>query len=73
MGGIVDFSGFESVTGLLFDDNSTSLGAVYLNFSFDPASDGVDDPSTVPLPAGGLLLLTALGAAAGLRRRRKAT
>lgn len=29
-----------------------------------------DDPSAVPLPAGGLLLLTALGGIAALRRRK---
>ncbi|MFN7225430.1 MAG: VPLPA-CTERM sorting domain-containing protein [Paracoccaceae bacterium] len=30
------------------------------------------DPSAVPLPAGGLLLLGALGAAAFVRRRKQA-
>ncbi|RKF12391.1 VPLPA-CTERM sorting domain-containing protein [Roseovarius spongiae] len=47
----------------------------WLLVSYDSvANDGVFDlrVSAVPLPAGGLLLLTALGGVAALRRKRKA-
>lgn len=47
----------------------------YLKISWDDSLFGAGfdvEVSAVPLPAGGLLLLTALGGVAALRRRRKA-
>ncbi|WP_424967613.1 hypothetical protein [Dinoroseobacter sp. S375] len=55
--GVVDFTGFASITSLLFVDNaSAAAGVGYSTFEFDLA-----DTAPIPLPAGGLLLLTALG------------
>ncbi|WP_272491272.1 VPLPA-CTERM sorting domain-containing protein [Roseovarius autotrophicus] len=75
---------FSSDTGNfgVFADTAT-LGALtrfYLALDDGGANDDGDfddiivrvDVSAVPLPAGGLLLLTALGGVAALRRRRKA-
>ncbi|MCE8556058.1 VPLPA-CTERM sorting domain-containing protein [Ruegeria pomeroyi] len=61
--GLVDFSGFSSITSLQFTDNaSTASGVGYSTFTYELAA--------VPLPAGGLLLIGALGAL-GMTRRRK--
>lgn len=62
----LDLSGFGSITRLLFDDSSTAAGVGYANFSFDQVA------APVPLPAGGLLLIGALGGLAALRRRKLA-
>ncbi|WP_112314864.1 VPLPA-CTERM sorting domain-containing protein [Rhodovulum viride] len=40
--------------------------------SYDDGSQGAPDIAAVPLPAGGLLLISALGAAALLRQRQRA-
>lgn len=64
--GLVDFSSFASITSLLFVDNgSTSAGVAYSTFTFELA-----DVSEVPLPAGGLLLLGALGVFGATRRKK---
>ena len=62
-GGIISYvlfsgsGGFETISGL--------------TYNYDGTTDGTnDDISPVPLPATGLLLLGALGAGFGLRRRR---
>lgn len=66
--GLVDFSAFASITSLLFVDNgSTAAGVGYSTFTFELA-----DVSEVPLPAGGLLLLGALGAVGAARRKKAA-
>ena len=46
--------------------NASTGGKAHFSLAFDSA------PATVPLPAGGLLLLGALGGIAALRRRRSA-
>ena len=60
----LDLSSFGSITRLFFDDNSTSAGVGYANFSFDQVA------APIPLPAAGFLLIGALGGLAALRRRK---
>ena len=62
---LVDLTSFGAISRLFFDDNSTGGGVAYSNFAFTRAA-------TVPLPATLPLLAGALGAAAAIRRKRKA-
>lgn len=62
----VDFRAFGSISRLFFDDSSTGAGFGYAGFSFEPAS-----VSAVPLPAGGLLILSGLGGLAVFGRKKK--
>ena len=55
--------GFTDVTSIQFDNIGQGT------FRIDGFVGSFDDPSQVPLPAAGLMLLTALGGAAALRRR----
>jgi hypothetical protein len=59
-----DASGSDAITSLDFvftGTKTTGIGVAFDNLTVAP----------VPLPAGGLLMLTALGAVAALRRRKK--
>jgi hypothetical protein len=64
MNGLLDFSGFGSITRLFFDDSSTSAGVGYSTFSFDTSTNGVPAPGTMPLIGLGIAGL------AWVRRRR---
>ena len=59
---------FFGVTSITFESTGTDDKG---NVRFDFVADTVT-PSPIPLPAGGLLLLAALGGLAGLRRRKTA-
>ncbi len=62
--GIISGNGFDDTNGTLTFTAQENDPAVTVSFSTTTVP--------VPLPAGGLLLLTALGGVAALRRRRKA-
>lgn len=61
------FSNFGGVTSGLF-----AIGAFDSDDEWKLRTVSIEYTAPVPLPAGGLLLLTALGGVAALRRRRKA-
>ncbi|MCA8868159.1 MAG: VPLPA-CTERM sorting domain-containing protein [Rhodobacteraceae bacterium] len=58
----IDLSAYGQITRLFFDDNSSGAGYGYSTFQFDTAQ--------VPLPAGGVLLLTALLGLGAAKRRK---
>ncbi len=60
------YNGFGTFSGFSIFNNTDAAGLRYQDFSYE----SVDGPSPVPLPAGGLLLISALGIMA-LRRRSK--
>lgn len=59
---------FQSIGALQFSVASTNTGNDQLDYSLDGALNGIS-VSTVPVPAGGILLLTGLGALGFARRR----
>ncbi|PKP83963.1 MAG: hypothetical protein CVT80_10870 [Alphaproteobacteria bacterium HGW-Alphaproteobacteria-2] len=61
------FSGFGGTTSNLF-----AIGAFDSDDEWKLKTVSIEYTAPVPLPAGGLLLLSALGGVAALRRRRKA-
>jgi hypothetical protein len=63
---LIDLSSFGSITRLAFDDSSTAAGYGYSRFDF------VQSIAAVPLPASLPLLLGAIVAVGGLRRRKAA-
>jgi hypothetical protein len=63
----VDLSALGPVTALMFDLSSTDMGPFGMN---TPAYFVMDDLTSVPTPAAGLLLASGLLAVAGLRRPR---
>ena len=65
-GGNLVVSNYQNVTSLTFDNVSTVAPG---NARFDQISVEFEGPSPVPVPATGVMLLTALGAAAALRRK----
>ncbi|MGG7567497.1 VPLPA-CTERM sorting domain-containing protein [Rhodovulum sp. DZ06] len=74
-----DFSAYAKLDRLIFTDDSQEHGLAHFNFQFVEYVEGTTGgtgggtgggASDVPLPASAALLLGALGAAAGLRRKR---
>ena len=65
--GTFSFSSVD-VTSILFDDMSPTGGVGYANFNFDFIAT---EASPVPLPAGGLLLLSGFAGVSVLKRRKK--
>ena len=61
----LNLSSFGTITRLMFNDSSSGGGYGYANFRFDQVA-------AVPLPAGGLLLIGAIGGLVALRRRKAA-
>ena len=69
----VDLEGTSLLVGAFQDDTgATDAGAAYLYIPDTNSRALLSAPLSAPLPAGGLLLLTALGGLALLRRRARA-
>ncbi len=61
---LVDLTAFTNVTAIRIYDITDGGGLGWDNFSYT-------EMSAVPVPAGGLLLLSAFGALAAARRKKK--
>ncbi len=61
--GIVSGNGFDDTTGMIAFTTQPQVGSVRVSFS---------STTVVPVPAAGLMLITALGGVAALRRRKRA-